>query len=100
MPRWRWNKRTVTVTFDLDEAVHGIGDTLNEWKHWRGWVDREDCQNWKRSPIARENRRESIVYGNCLGIIQVVLGRDGVRQLMEMAESRRAEAATGGPDDA
>ena len=42
-----------------------------EWLEWvaigkERWAYEE---NWKRSPIARENRRESIVYDNCAGYL-------------------------------
>ena len=37
-----------------------------KWTEWEAISkNRNDTLNWKRSPIERENRRESIVYGNC-----------------------------------
>jgi len=71
-----------SVTLDA-VAVECLIDTLKGWAQWKGWTRREDCQNWKRSPIARENRRESIVYGNCLEPIMTLFGRKEIRKRME-----------------
>jgi hypothetical protein len=97
MPLWRWNKKTVTITFDLNEMA-SLGAMLNEWAMWKPWMDREDCENWKRSPIARENRRESITYGNCLSSIETYLGREGIRKAMEMAVDRHIATAQSEPE--
>lgn len=65
---------SVTIRLDADQA-EGLAEVLSEWQSWEGWTRREDCQNWKRSPIARENRRESITFGNCLSQMLAYLGR-------------------------
>ena len=72
---------SVTIELSPDEATW-LGDTLREWKSISGWTRREDCKNWKRSPIARENRRESIVYQNCLSEMLAGLGRRAMLKLM------------------
>ncbi|SRR6266498_1460985 len=77
---------SVTIDLSPDEAAC-LGDTLREWKSISGWTRREDCQNWKRSPIAQENRRESIVYQNCLSEMMASLGRRQMLQLMKRAEN-------------
>lgn len=74
----------VTIMLSPDEAAW-LGETLREWKSWSGWTRREDCKNWKRSPIARENRRESITFQNCLSQIMAGLGRREMLKLMEQA---------------
>lgn len=73
---------SVTIELSPDEAAW-LGDTLREWDSWGHWTKREDCQNWKRSPIARENRRESIVFQNCLSQMTAGLGRREMLRLMK-----------------
>lgn len=68
----RWNPDgSITVSPD---GVETLLEELHQWSQWDGWTKRDDCKNWKRSPIARENRRECIVYGNCLGFMKKLLG--------------------------
>lgn len=87
-PRWKRTKTTTTITFDNEWLKDFAGD-LNEWRSWRGWTQREDCQNWQRSPIARENRRESITYGNCLSTVLVNLGRRELLKLMDEQKEKK-----------
>ena len=87
-PKWHWNKRTVTITFDLDWLLD-FADTLNAWQSWTPWMDREDCKNWQRSLIARENKRESQTFGNCLSDVKMNLGRRQIIKLMELAKKRK-----------
>lgn len=47
---------------------------------------------WKRSAIARERRRECIVYGNCLQTVKAYLGRRELNALMLAAAEAEAEA--------
>ena len=72
-----------SVTLSSHMMANLIDDLL-EWESWDGWTDRDDCKNWKRSPIARENRREAITYGNCLSTIMAKFGN------REMAKRMRA----------
>ena len=78
---------SVTINLSPDEAAW-LGDTFREWDSISHWMRREDCKNWKRSPIARENRRESIVFQNCLSQMMAGLGR---RQMLELIEAARKE---------
>lgn len=91
---------SVTITLPSTLAAN-LADELREWSEMRGWVDRPDCQNWKRSPIARENRRESIVYGNNLESIKCLLGRKQVLAFMARvaAIDADAHAAQGGDNN-
>jgi hypothetical protein len=73
---------SVTIELSPDEAA-GLGEMLREWKSISGWTRREDCKNRKHSPIARENRRESIVFQNCLSQTMAILGRRQMMKLME-----------------
>lgn len=56
-----------------------LDTTAAEWifanfKKWDTIGDEKfDFPNWKRSPIDRENRRESIVYGNCADLLSGIL---------------------------
>ena len=91
--RWRWGRKTVTITMSRDEA-EAFGRLLNEWAKFGGsWVDQEDCQNWKRSAVARENRRETITYNNLRGTIEAFFGRDQTRKCRELAA--KTEVAEG-----
>lgn len=86
---WRFN-RDGSATIRLSAgALLNLGDALNEWDQWTGWTDREDCENWKRSLPARENRRESITYGNCLSTLKALLGRSRICRVMAAAEKAR-----------
>jgi len=83
---------SVTITLPAVIAFN-LADELLEWReHGRSWVDRPDCQNWKRSPIARENRRETIVYSNVFSSIACLLGRRGLRALLERVAAIKREA--------
>jgi hypothetical protein len=88
-PRWKVSKRVVTLTMSREWAL-SLAQTLNEWKAWTPWVDRADCKNWKRSLIARENKRESQTFGNCLSTITAALGRRHLNKLMTEAAAIRA----------
>jgi hypothetical protein len=79
-PKWEITEDTVTITFDRGWLMNFI-ESLNEWESFTRWTRRADCKNWKRSLIARENRRESIVLSNCLGTVQAYLGRREVLKL-------------------
>lgn len=83
---------SVTIELSPDEAAW-LGDTLREWRAIGRWTRREDCKNWKRSPIARENRRESIVFQNCLSQMMAGLGRRQMLQLIKQADDNAATAA-------
>jgi hypothetical protein len=63
------------------EQVETLKEILAEWESGGRWMDREDCKNWKRSAIARENRRESIVLHNCASQIKAWIGRRNLRVL-------------------
>ncbi len=83
---WRFN-RDGSATIRLSAgALLNLGDALNEWKQWTGWTNREDCRNWRRSLPARENRRESITFFNCLSTIKCLLGRRHIRRVMAAAK--------------
>ncbi len=73
---------SISITLPAGFA-YNLADEMREWEEVKGWVDREDCKNWKSSPIARENRRESIVYGNCLMAMRTILGRQQTKALIE-----------------
>ena len=86
---WQF-KRDGSATIQLSPAaVLILGDVLNEWSSWAGWTSRADCQNWIRSAKARENRRESITFFNCLGEIKCALGRRDMRRVMAAAKKAR-----------
>lgn len=86
---WQFHRDgSATVRLSPD-AVLILGDILNEWKSWASWAGRDDCQNWKRSPIARENRREGITFANCLSSIKCLLGRRDVLRVMAQAKTKR-----------
>ena len=53
-------------------------------------MDRDDCKNWKRSPIARENKRASQTFGNCLTTVTANLGRRELMKLMAEAAALKA----------
>lgn len=73
--------------------VANLADELLEWDGISDWIGREDCKNWKRSPIARENRRESVVSGNHFSSMQALLGRPWVNLLLKhIASLRKVEA--------
>jgi hypothetical protein len=80
-PKWKIGKRKVTITMSREWALC-LADELNQWKAWTPWVDRADCKNWKRSPIARENKRESQTFSNCLSSMMALLGRRELNKLM------------------
>lgn len=82
-------KAQAIVTWHADGSVTlsshmmaNLIDNLREWETVAGWTRRDDCKNWKRSPIARENRRESIVYGNCLSTIRATFGNREIAKRM------------------
>jgi hypothetical protein len=77
------------------EWALSLAEELNRWEAWTPWVDRADCKNWKRSPIARENKKESQTFGNCLSSITATLGRRELRKLMaEAAAANRINPKT------
>jgi hypothetical protein len=82
--RWGINEDgSITITLPSALAAN-LADELKDWeKFGESWVNRPECQNWKRSPIARENRRENIVYRNCLSSIECLLGRREVKALVD-----------------
>lgn len=65
-------------------------ENLLEWEAVA--AERNDFPNWRRSPGERENRRESIVYGNCLEVVKAYLGRRRVNELMRLARKAKAKA--------
>jgi hypothetical protein len=67
-----------TVSLPAD-VVAQLADIIAEWESGGHWTKRDDCQNWKRSTIARENRRETITLHNCAGQIKALIGRDILR---------------------
>ena len=70
-------------------------DELIEWEDVAKQRDCPDTHNWKRSAIARENRRESIVYGNCLEQVKAHLGRRQVNALMEQVRKEKEASDDG-----
>jgi hypothetical protein len=81
-PEWTFHDDgSVTVHLPAGQAWN-LARELTEWEALSNEL-RDEGLNWKRSPIARENRRESIVLMNCLRVIRAILGRAGVRQLIE-----------------
>jgi hypothetical protein len=72
-----WNiddKGNFVLTIDPIIMANFI-ENLIKWDSYSDWMNREDCKNHKRSPVARENRRESIVLGNCHETVRCYLGR-------------------------
>jgi hypothetical protein len=81
-PEWTFHEDgSVTIHLPAGQAWN-LAAEFREWETLSGEL-RNEGVNWKRSPIARENRRESIVLMNCLRVIRAILGRRGVKQLME-----------------
>ena len=90
-PKWTHHEDgSVTIHLPKNWALN-LADDMNDWESISNWLDREDCKNWKRSPLARENRRESIVYGNCAASITCILGRREMRALMKRAQETRKD---------
>lgn len=92
---WRVNEDgSITITLPSTIAANLAEDLL----HWHRIAEEWPCRfpkGWKRSSTMRENRRESVVYGNALETVSVMLGRREVRALME----RVAELPTPGTKD-
>lgn len=59
--------------------VEALKEILAEWEYGGAWMDREDCKNWERSAVARENRRETIVLHRCAHQIKAWIGRQNLR---------------------
>lgn len=68
--------------------LENLIDTLLEWEEIA--KERNKFKNWKRSPIERENRRESVVFGNCLEVVKCHLGRRKVVAMMNEAREKKA----------
>ncbi len=81
MPVWSEKNDKIQLEFTQEE-LYSLIDELVEWETIAGWLHREDCANWKRSAIARENRRESITYFNLLSSIKTRLGRREIHKRM------------------
>lgn len=75
-----------SVTIRLSSvAALCLGDDLNRWAR----IDKAQYdlpEGWKKSSTQRENRRESVVYGNCLETVKGWLGRREVNALMRRAK--------------
>lgn len=57
------------VIYIIEELEH----LKKEWSRLAGWVYKEDCKDWQTDIDARENRRESIVYGNCASALKPII---------------------------
>lgn len=95
-PRWTHHPDG-SITIHLPAPLpQNLALNLLEW----GRRDQEQYQfagtPWKRSPLARERRRECVVYGNCLETVKAYLGRREVNALMALAaaESEEKEQTT------
>lgn len=79
-----------------DDAYAWLESVLAEWQ---GIADDyykhiPEFENWKRSPILRENRRESVVYGNCRSTIHTLL-----RQTKQWQDKRREARKAAAPPE-
>jgi hypothetical protein len=54
-------------------------DLIEEWEEI---AKMPIAKNWKKSPLAREDRRESKVYGNCASSLRAAIGRRLVHKLI------------------
>lgn len=72
------------ITLD-EEAREYIESTMKEWQCIADEYckNMDEFKNWKRSPILRENRRESIVYGNCRQTLRMILNIASNPELFE-----------------
>ena len=61
-----------------------LGDELNEWAKFASWRD---------TAATKEDRRESVVYGNCLSSMRALLGRRQVNEWMKRAAESVPKAA-------
>ena len=66
------------IILDEDAATF----LYEKWEKWESVAsERDDFPNWKRSSIEREERRESIVYGNCAAdlcqILRTAVNKNG-----------------------
>lgn len=84
-PAWEWYEDG-SVTIHLPKNyVLNLGDDLNRWHR----ISEDQYHlpvGWKRSSTCRENRRQAVVYGNCLQTIVALLGRHEVHKLMLLAK--------------
>lgn len=68
------------------DALLNLIDELLEWervsREWYDHITEPQWEHWKRSPARREDRRESVVYRNCLTTITCALGRKEMVALM------------------
>lgn len=75
------NKLLPNGGLELDPKTAAIlVDIIAEWEEV---AQLPIAPNWKRSPIARENRRESKVYGNCASELKGAIGHRLFAQLQE-----------------
>lgn len=86
-PVWQDNPNgTVSLIFPR-WLLENLAEDLNHWQE----ISQDQYhlpQNWKRSAKWREERRQSIVYGNCLATIEVYLGRKEIRALMKQVKEK------------
>jgi hypothetical protein len=81
---------SITITLPPNIAAN-FGVELAEWDILAGQQNAMP-EGWKRSPKLRENRRESVVYGNCLSMIRSYLGRRETLALMQRAKQMEIDA--------